>query len=176
MTAFETRLEQALGLMEAGRLHGDRHVERPYGKRGDRAPAAYASTGAATQPAGSDRETSKYSLRFKFDETIMAMAEVEGMGSGGPYDDRRASEWFDKQYTPIPGTATTALKKLKEMLRLTPGRHVDLDEGMAKVTVITGSTANRWNVYLNGMIALDSKYVASGGAIKKAQQLGFDVE
>lgn len=166
------RLNAALKpLSEAGRLHGQRHIGREYGKRGGR-DSLDPVYGAAQTP---EREMSKFSLRFKFDDTVMAMAEVEGM-CRGPYDDKAAGEWWDKQQSDAPGTATAAKKKLQKMLSLSAGRAVDLDTGLELAAVINGLTGNRWNVYLNGQVALDTKYAVNGGCIQKAKSLGFEID
>lgn len=118
---------------------------------------------------------SKYSLRFKFDDTLLAMAQVEGH-AGGPYNDAAASTWLDKQYTDGPGTATGVLKKLKQMLKLHVGNAVDSDEGMSRVGTIEGLNGNRWSVYLNGMVILDSSRTPNTNTLRKAQQLQMDIE
>lgn len=167
MSDFLVKLEQALiSLTEAPSDFNPRH------RRGRARPAINKSS-AAIKPI--ERETSKYSLRFRFDDTVLAMSEVEGMAAG-PYDDAKASAWLDQQYSGKPGTAVAAQRKIKELIRLSSGDAVDMDDGMAKIAVINGIGGNRWSVYLNGMVVFDARYASSGGAIRKATELGFDVE
>lgn len=167
------RLTRALApLSEAGRLHGDRHIGREYGKSGGRDSLRPIAPGQQAAPA---RGTSKQSFRFRYDECILAMAEVEGL-SRGPYNDATAAEWYDKQGSGESGTAAAAKKKLQNALRFSSGSGVDLDKGLELVAVIAGAAGNRWNVYLNGQVALDTKYAVGGGCIQKAKQLGFEID
>lgn len=183
---FSVKLEAALRALtvseaEGGGQHGPRGaVGRGIGsmRPGSRPQVMPGGSNAGREPPAAmpKMEPSQYSLRTRFGQTVMAMAEVEGLAAGA-YDDRRASQWYDAQEdADRPGTAANVQRKLKNMLKLHVGDANDMEVGMEKVGVISGLNGSRWNVYLNGRVALDSRYAPSGGMIRKAQQLKLDID
>lgn len=157
--SFHDRLNVALeGISPRNR---DR-PERPYRRRPE----------PAKQPIPDDRK-SKYSFRYRFDNTVEAMAKVEGEAVGDP---QAGDRWLEQQLSGGPGTVMAARQKLLEMLKLSTGNALDRHDGMTKVAVIDGLNGNLWNVYLNGLVTFDSKYAQNGGAMQAAERAGFDLE
>lgn len=104
-------------------------------------------------------EKPTYNLLTNFDETLRAMAEVEGH-----------EDWFKtSQSSSGTGSVRQALEQLKEW-----GDPKDQEESNALVDIYGSLGSNRWMVMRNGEVRF-SRFHANLEKIQKAEEMGFKI-
>lgn len=112
---------------------------------------------------------SQYNLLTNHDDTLLAMAEVEGIDMFGRYDDRTASTWLARQIQ--EDTPYSVIGMIKHLQKIGTGHN----DGFPVGTVYGSGGGNRWYVYRDGSLMF-SRGHASREAKDRARQLGFEIQ
>lgn len=118
----------------------------------------------------------KRNLRANYDDTVLAMSEVEGTSLYGKYNDQAASGWLESQEdTSNRYTASYARRRIEEIMQIEIGGGEEINGGLHVSTIYGNGGFNRWHVYLNGLVMFSAGH-GSEAATKKARELGFEIK